>query len=319
MSSGKKPKNIAGALCAALPPIQRGVACFIVRDVSVMLHVRVLAQLHVLSSSPIADVPIMATQTVVAVYGSGSRDASFAEVLARSNANVERIDRLEIVRLPDCRIFNPLSNEGVHVTLSSLKTDGCVTVEQSIAATSHAETIDAIGRLDAGGRERNGLVLLFLYCPPNTDATWIRRHCDEVFVVDKCEPGPHASVAFSMTALSMESQHDSGIGRRMYEISYRGNNWLSTSSLFIAAKAEDRAIWLARRDGEYLDTIAGWMDVDKSTVKRRLDLLPHRVDIDVNVGVADGWRDDWFPFLGWDDGGSDAEQDVPDRRPKRIG
>jgi hypothetical protein len=323
MPPKRKLKNIVEALRAALPPVQHGVMCFVVHDVTLMLWARLLAQMHVLTAAPIADVPIGATENVSALYGSASREASLTEELVRSNANPSQLSNAQqVVRLDDCRIFHPTSNEGVHVTLSRLQAHGCVTAEQSIVGTPHDEMIEAIGRLDAGGRERNGLVLLFLYCPPSTDATWIRRHCDEVFVVDKCEPGPGASVAFSMTALSLESQHDNGIGRTMYEISYHSNNWSSKSSAFIAAKAEDRAIWFARREGEYLETIAEWMGVDKSTVKRRQDNLPLRTDIDADVDPPEEWRDEWFPFLGWeypeDDGDDDTGADEPDNRPKRI-
>ncbi|OXI88268.1 hypothetical protein CFB50_06970 [Burkholderia sp. AU33423] len=308
---------------AALQPVQSGVVCVIVRDATLMLHARVTFQSHMLSATSIADVPIMATETLTALYGSGSHDADIAELLVRHNADgSQRIDKLQIIRLDNCRIFKPLSNEGVHVTLKNLKDYGCVAAEQSIVGMPRDEMIDAINRLDAGGRNRNGIVLLFLSCSPNTEVTWLRQHCDEVFIVDKCEPGPGASIAYSITALSLESQHANGIGHSMYEISYQGSDWSSMSSVFIAAKAEDRAIWFARREGEYLETIAHWMDIDKSTVKRRQDNLPLGTDVDADVDPPEGWRDLWFPFLGWndpsDESDEDAAEDEPNYRPKRI-
>lgn len=324
MPPRKKITKIADALRVALSPVQSGVVCFIVRDVSLMLPLRLVVQLHVLSATPISDVPIMAKETVTSLYGSSSRDASLSDALARCAVNApQQIDKLYHARVDNCRIFNPLSNEGVHVTLENLQDHGCVAAEHSIVGMPRDEMIDAINRLDAGSRKRNGLVLLFLSCPPNTDATWLRQHCDEVFIIDKCEPGPGASIAYSMTALSLESQHANGIGRTMFEISYQGTNWSSTSSVFIAAKAEDRAIWFARREGEYLETIANWMDVDKSTVKRRQDNLPLSVDINAEVHMTEGWRDLWFPFLGWNDAGGDGDDDAAEDesndRPKRIG
>ena len=322
------PKNIAEAVRAALPPVESGVMCVIVRDATLMQHVRTVMQLHVCAGTPIADVPLMAADVLAALYGTGSHDASIAEVLASLNLKASPLpDQMLVKRLPNCRIFNPLSNEGVHVTLSQLHAESCVTAEQSIVGTPREEMIDAIGRLDAGSREQNGLVLLFLYCPPSTDPAWMRLHCDEVFIVDKCEPGPDASVAFSVTALSLESQHANGIGRTMYEIINEGSNWTWTASVFIAAKAEDRAIWFARREGEYLETIAGWMGgVDKSTVKRRQDLLALRIglDTDADIDPPDGWRDDWFPFLGWNDAGDGDGDDDDDGkgyvppRPRRL-
>lgn len=324
MPARKAITKIAEALCAASPPVQSGVMCFIVRDPTVMLHTRVMVELQVLSAAPIADVPIMATKAVTALYGSGSRDAGFAEVLAsRKVKSSTRPDKPHVVRLANCRIFRPLANEGAHVMLEHLKDYGCVAAEQSIVGMPRDEMIDGINRLDAGSRERNGIVLLFLSCPPTYDATWLRQYCDEVFIVDKCEPGPGMSIAYSMTALSLVSQHASGIGRKMYEISEQGISWSSTSSAFIAVKAEDRAIWFARREGQHLETIADWMGVDKSTVKRRQDSLPLSVDIEADVDPTEGWHDLWFPFLGWnvaeDEGDDDAAEDESNDRPKRIG
>lgn len=319
-----KPKNLAEILRTALPPVQSGVVCVIVRDATLMLHARMTFQSHMLSAASIADAPIMATETLTALYGSGSHDADIAELLVRHDGDAsQRTNALKIIRLDNCRIFKPLSNEGVHVTLENLKDSSCVAAEQSIVGTPRDEMIDAVNRLDAGSRKQNGIVLLFLLCSANNDATWLRQHCDEVFIVDKCEPGPGATIAYSITALSLESQHANGIGRTMYEISYQGSDWWSTSSVFIAAKAEDRAIWFARRNGEYLETIADWMGVDKSTVKRRQDNLPLSTDIDADVDPPDDWHDLWFPFLGWN-GAEDESDDDPDEaassdRPKRIG
>ena len=324
MPPKNKPKNLAEVLRTALPPVQSGVVCVIVRDATLMLHARMTFQSHILSAASIADVPIAPIETLTALYGSGSHDADIAEVLVHHNGGAsQRIDELKITRLDNCRVFKPLSNEGVHVTLQNLKDYSCVAAEQSIVGMPRDEMIDAINRLDAGSRKQNGIVLLFLLCSANNDAMWLRQHCDEVFIVDKCEPGPGASIAYSITALSLESQHANGIGRTMYEISYQGSDWSSTSSVFIAAKAEDRAIWFARREGDYLDTIADWMGVDKSTVKRRQDNLTLSTDIDADVDPPEGWRDLWFPFLGWndaeDESDDDAANDESSDRPKRIG
>ncbi|WP_186133379.1 hypothetical protein [Burkholderia gladioli] len=316
-----KLKNLAEVLRTALPPVQSGAVCVIVRDATLMLHARMTFQSHILSAASIADVSIAPIETLTALYGSGSHDADIAEVLVHHNGNAShRIDELKITRLDNCRVFKPLSNEGVHVTLQNLKDYGCIAAEQNIVGMPRDEMIDAINRLDAGSQKQNGIVLLFLLCSANNDATWLRQHCDEVFIVDKCEPGPGASIAYSITALSLESQHANGIGRTMCEISYQGSDWSSTSSVFIAAKAEDRAIWFARREGEYLETIAGWMGVDKSTVKRRQANLPLSLDIDADVDPPDGWHDQWFPFLGWNDSDDDdAVEDESSDRPRRIG
>ncbi|CAE6695831.1 hypothetical protein R69619_00474 [Paraburkholderia nemoris] len=327
----RRPASIAEALRAALPPVASGLMCFVIRDPILMPYVRAEMQFHLCAGTPIADVPVLAAEKLVALYASGSHDASIAEVLARGNLKApSRADQIQVGRLPDCRVFDPSSNEGVHVTLSHLQVHGCVTAEQRIAGTHHDQMIDAYGRLDAGSRARNGLVALFVCCPLNTDLTLIRQLCDAVFVVDKCEPGPGASVAFAVTALSLESQYANGIGRTMYEISYQGSDWSSTTSVFIAAKAEDRAIWYARREGDYLETIGDWMGgADKSTVKRRQDLAALHPHTDVDITPPVDWRDDWFPFLGWnetsdgtgegaEDGDEDEGDDVLHKTRKRV-
>lgn len=324
MSRKPKSKSISEVLRGALTPVQTGVACFVVRDISVMLHARVLVQQRVLSGAAIADIQFSQPKTIAALYGSGSRGADLTDALVRSYEDLEMAEKTQTVRLDNCRIYSPLCSEGVHVALSKLRAHGCISVEQNVPGVLRDEMTDAIGLLDHETRAKKALALVFLFCPSNTDAASLQKHCDELFIVDKCEPNPGASVAFSITALSLESQHGDAIGRTMYEIRHDEECWSSTSSVFIAAKAEDRAFWYARREGEYLETIAARAGVDKSTVKRRLDQLLVRTDIDADVDLNDDWRDEWFPFLGWlvDDDDRDEDDDSGDKitpcRPKRI-
>ncbi|MFK4442906.1 hypothetical protein ABH944_003015 [Caballeronia udeis] len=294
------------------------VMVFLVRESPQMLHVRSAIQRIAIDGGKVADLPMRRAATLNALYGEGQRDAELAEAFTHSDGSVQMNgEHLTIVRLAGCRRLTALSNEGIHVALEHLADNGYVTAEQSIDGTAREDIIDALARLDAGAKEKNGLVLLFLHCRGD-DAIWIREYCSELIVVEKCEPGPGASIAFSMTAMSLESQHSDGIGRTMCEVFQQNGRLMRRYAVFIAATAQDRAMWYLKREKESLSFIAELMDINKATVMRRLKSLPLPPDVDANLDPPEGWRDEWFDFLGLEFE-EEPDVEVPSHTVKRPG
>jgi len=315
--------NSARRVQIAFAPVGPGAIVLLVRKPAQMQDVRSVIESIALHGGKVADVPMRRVPSLKAMYGARSRDAEIAQALARFDARAHEIgERLSFVRLSDCRRFSALSNEGVHVVLDHLAEHGCVTAEQTISSGARDDTVDSLVRLDAGAKEKKGIVFLFVHCLDDADAMWMGDYCSELIVADECEPGPGASVAFSLAAMSLYSQHSKGIGRTMCEIVEQDGRRKQRHAAFIAATAQDRAMWYLKRERESLSFIAELMDINKATVMRRLKSLPLPPDIDANLDPPEGWRDEWFEFLGLEfeeEPEDESNEEVPSHASTRHG
>lgn len=295
------PANMTEFVRNAVTKVVPGVVLIAANDSSVVPYARMMAERAILECTPLADLPMPKVTVLHALYGAESRDADFAEALHRRGQPVRQLrERHSCVRLAHCRDFSGLTNEGAHLLLEHLGDGECVTAQHIVAGTAREELAGVLGTLDSAAKARNGLVVLFLCWPKSEDTAWMRHHVQEVILVDKCEPGPGALVCFSLTATSLETQHACGVGRTMCEVQADRNRWQFEQSIFVAAEALDRAIWYLHCENETVTTIASLVGKDKSNVSRRLKALPLSKDLDTEIGPYDGWREDWFPFLGLD-------------------
>ncbi|SDG97563.1 hypothetical protein SAMN04487926_101479 [Paraburkholderia steynii] len=302
------PVRIADAMREVIKPVNPGVMPVLLLDPSLALHARGAVEVSMLAGKKIADLPMPCITALKALYGNGSRDADFAQMIARTDGRPATItERLHVLTLADCRNINALSDEGIHIMLSQVGEKECVTAQQSVNSEPNPDIVDALVRLDAGAREKDAVVMLFLHCASGLDALWLQEYCHELIVVDRCEPGPGASIAFSIAAMSLHNQHADGIGKIMCEVFPQRSRWSRRYTTFIAASAQDRAMWHMRQEGDSLKDIAALMDMHKTTAMRRLnDLL---LSPGLEVKLPDGWRDQWLPFLGLDVDDEDADDD----------
>lgn len=312
-----KPVGAAvSALRESISAVKPGVMPVLLLDPTLTPHARATIEGLILASEKIADLPMPSVALLKALYGSGSRDADFANAIAQSDGrSAEVIARLRVKVLVGCRTLNAFCNEGSHLVQSNLANGGCVTTQQPIDREPSAETIEAYLSLDTGAREKNAVVVPILQCSKAKDGVWLEEYCRDLIVVDRCEPGPGASIAFSMAATSLETQHPDGIGKIMCEIFRTSSGWSRHFSPFIATAAQDRAMLCMRMEGDSYEKIAGAMGIDsRSTVMRRVKDL--KLSPDFHIELSDGWRDVWLPFLGLDtikegNGGKAADNSDP--------
>lgn len=294
------PVSMTDRMRKAITKIKPGVVLVAAHDSSVMPYVRMVTERVILEGKQLADLPMSYVNALHALYGANSRDADFAKTLHRCGPSARQIsERYSCVPLAHCRDFSSLTDEGVHLLLEHLGDGACVTAQVTVTSVAREEMAGMLSKLDSAAKERNGLIVLFLHLPKSEDAAWMRRHAQEVILADKCDPGPGALVAFSLTATSLEYLHTWGVGRTMCEV-WAEDGWDFKQTIFVAATALDRAIWYLHCENETVTTIASLVGKDKSNVSRRLKALPLSKDLDAEIGPYDGWREDWFPFLGLD-------------------
>jgi hypothetical protein len=269
-------------------------------DASISLHARAAVEECALRGGRVADLPLRRPETVRALYGTGGRDWESAEKFASIDARKPELGkRMSFIQLENCGRFNALSNEGAHIVLENIDDRACITAEAAIDGTSRDQILASLQRIERGANDKQALVVLCLRCG-NEGVSWLSDHCRELIVVNKCEPGPRASSAFSMTAMSLESRHAEGLGRTMCEVKYRDNRLTRDFSPLIAPTAVDRCMWYLAREGEAFADIAEWLGIDKGTVSRHLR-APMMLPTDICGAYFDppeGWREEWFPFLG---------------------
>ncbi|WP_152530585.1 hypothetical protein [Paraburkholderia dilworthii] len=310
-ASASRTPSIADAMRDAITAVNPGVVPVLLLDPSLALHARAAIEVLMLAGKNIADLPMPRVAAVTALYGGGSRDADFAQTLARMDGRPRTTsERLHIVTLADCRNINALSDEGVHILLSNVGEGQCVTAQQLVSNKPDTDIVDALLRLNEGARDKNAVIMLFLHCATGFEALWLQDYCRELIVVERCEAGPGASIAFSIAAMSLENQHADGIGKKMCEVIQQHSRWSRRYSTFVAVSAQDRAMRYMRQEGDRLEDIADLMDMHKSTVMRRLNDLS--LSPDLKFELPGGWRDEWLSLLGIDVDDEDADDDGED-------
>ena len=302
----------------AIKPV-KGAVLIAVCGNRVVVNARSAIQDLLLCNRTLASLPFPQIAGVTALYGAGSRDGFIAEAYAHAYARGHKTDKnVDVEQLADCNRIDALFDAGVHVTLDHLVENGCVTVEATLDGSAPENIVDALSRLDSGAKQKNALVLVFAHCG-TADITWLSKYGGEVIRIDECERGPGVSTAFSVTAMSLESLHDCGIGRTMCEITAANDCLTCRTSVFIAASVHDRAMWYLWREGWSFGAIAEVSGYDKSTVMRRLKSLRLPRDVDADLDPPEGWHKEWFPFVGFETDGDDEAAPAPTRRgPIRI-
>lgn len=289
--------NMAGVLRHAIKPAAPGVVLVHVPDPTVLLYARVAIERDIIQRHPVADVPMPAVTTLTALYSDQSRrDADFSKHFHSSG---QFSKALEVVSLTSCKTLNCLSSEGATLLLNHVDDKTCATAQQTIPNSSPDEVARVLAALKASAKERDSLIVLFLHGADHGGMTWMQQHVNELLIVRKCDPSPGASTAFSLEAESLGGLRAIGIGHTMYELSFTPS-WKQEQQVFIAADMRDRLMWLLRREGESVSDIAGYLEVDKSTVSKRLKSLPLPPDTTVPVNMPKGWREKWFEQLGLD-------------------
>ncbi|MCT7313291.1 winged helix-turn-helix domain-containing protein [Ralstonia sp. CHL-2022] len=292
--------DVADVLRRAIKPAAPGVVLVYVPDSTALPYARVAIERDIVQHHPVADVPMPAVTTLTALYSEQSRrDADFSKHLHRSGCPDQPGKGQEVVSLTSCVTLNCLSSEGAALLLDHVRDKTCVTAQQTIPDGAGEEVARVLATLAAGAKDHNGLIVLFLHGPSCNSIAWMQHHVEELLVVRECDPCPDASIAFSLQARSLGSQHAFGIGHTMYEVTI-GDRWRQEQQVFIAADVRDRVMWLLRREGESLVDIACRLDVDKSTVSKRLKSLPLPPNTKVQVTMPKDWRKKWFEPLGID-------------------
>lgn len=305
----KAHRTMVDALRDAISTVEYGVVLVQVKDIGLMPYVRSTVERAVIHQDSIADLPFPKIRSLKALHAWDSRrDADLAKRLRGDEVGLQ----LSSLLLEDCPTLNCLSSEGATLLLEHLESNGCVTVQQTYRSILREHIVSSLGALENRAKAQHGLILLFVQCSPTDDVAWMTDHVTEFISAEECEPGPGAEIAFCLASQSLYNQHGCGIGRSMYEIAI-GNGFKHKRSVFIAANARDRFMWLMRRDGASLSEIAELLGIDKSTVSKRLkSLLPNTLNLQVDLRV--GWRKEWFSVAGVDIESEEEIDDMPRSR-----
>ncbi|WP_157773768.1 hypothetical protein [Variovorax atrisoli] len=192
------------------------------------------------------------------------------------------------------RAFDWASNEGLlYCKTIGIMSHKALAIMQRIPHPIPLHMFEGISQLNMEAKRQGYYVLMFAHFDDEDDAVRFRDVTSELFDVAVCEPDPLSHAAFSIRSSTAESGLLVGPQDIMVQVGVEDGRHNFLTEAFIAAQISDRVMLKMRRDGDSLAQIGVVMELNKSSVKRRLDkmhpLPPAKGD--------DGWRKTYASLL----------------------
>ena len=141
-----------------------------------------------------------------------------------------------------------------------------------------------------------------LLCPGNKAvSSLVTAAANEVLTVSSCEPNPGYDLAFVISCPELNSPIDPTRGKVMCCLKFAAKPFKTVMRRFISAELAVRLMAILRAKQWSFERIGRKFGVDKSTVSRKLRLVP---DIDVSK-LSESKLDELFEACGVKDNGDD--------------
>ena len=228
---------------------------------------------------------------VTLLHSTDSRDAESVKVYASKDIQTGNLTS-EVI--DNCRTLNPLAPEGVHLIVYRLKPGTTLFARVAYKDLKRDDAIAALADLNVEAERLGALVVIYVQHTKKQDVTWLQEHSSVSVEVGKCEPGPGAQIALTLTNVSLASWHEQGIGRVMVEASLDSDvGWTYRMEPLIAERADIRLAWYMVYDGMSLRDIAKVFGIYASTISRGFRSLPVKPKNSVGLAPPADWRTRW--------------------------
>lgn len=315
-TSANKPtasKTEVPASSSAPAPLDLGVTLvLVIGGQDLVIHARTALEYDAAHGKSRCGITMPEDCQVIALHAGGARAAEQARNYAAMSGKHYDVTNPEIQAIGTHQSFNWCSVEGV-AALQPYMTeheDALITITQRLKTPMPPEFAQVVTKMDAIARAAAARVLLFVSIAHRRDVDALNSVSCECIEIDACEPGPGATIAFSIMFSGLDLLYPLGLGPKMCEIHLDDGRYKREFTTFIATTLEDRLIWMARAKGKSLEQIAELLRLGhRSTVLRRLQTL-RQPDADE---VPSGWIKQAIEMLGLEpDVMKDARREQPD-------
>jgi hypothetical protein len=208
---------------------------------------------------------------LLSLYAGASHKLDQAKALALAVSNKAGVPEHKFLSMGTRDGYAWCSDEGLSVLEPLIaKARGWVTLAQPMAKITEPMLLEGLFRLRAVAKRAQAFVMLFVVSNSKESALRLEDFCDELLVVERCEPDPGNHTAFSVNAVGLSDLHELGVGKSMYSVKLIEGRYSVSSATFIATTAVDRVIWKLRCQDKSLAEIGKLVGLDKSNVHRRL-------------------------------------------------
>ena len=191
----------------------------------------------------------------------------------------EKIKTRKHVQISDRPGFDYTCDEGFQ-HLSEVLPDHdrriCISLHQDVNGVLPPHFIEGLRRIQTFAEEDKKYVMLILTFKDAKQAALIERHVANFIEVLPCEPDPGFVLAFSIRCTNLSNVHALGVGYAMAQIriSKKDPAYFISMERFLSPNVVDRVIAYLRTESVSLAQIGKVVNLNKSTVQRRLTALP---------------------------------------------
>lgn len=115
---------------------------------------------------------------------------------------------------------------------------------------------------------------MIVVCDPNLNKLSLQPLCDELIVIEECEPDVGYELAFSIDFVGFKEMGIVGVGKSICHIKSTHGQLIRKPRTFISGDHKTRAMWTLRANGKTFDEIGELVNLNASNVLRALKGLP---------------------------------------------
>lgn len=202
--------------------------------------------------------------------------------------------------------FDWLTQEGRIALLELInKSDGCLMVEQPFIEKYTSTIAESVIIANSAAERANVRLVIFISCPDGADTSLLNNCCQELFLVERCDPNPGCQFAFSVDCVGLRDLNLLGIGKAMCNVNLSEGSFTYHYEMFISSSLKSRIMWLMRGQGSSLEEIGTALSRDKSSIQRKLKKLPPPK----HVRMPEGWQNQYLASIECCDKDFDTSRD----------
>lgn len=265
--------------------IEAGLTIIAMSAQNLAIHVKNIFEKAVLKQKTISHVGMPVVEEMLSLHTGSARqmaqERAFIILNEQEGGNVKH----EYEELPSRGNFDYLTDAGQLVLISKIDElgAGVLTLTYVISGSFTPLVLSALMNIGNAAKQAGTFVLMFVVCDPTFNKLSLQPLCDELIVVDVCEPDVDYDLAFSIEFVGLKEMGIVGVGKSMCQIKSSKGKLIHWSRTFIASDLETRAMWVMRQQEMTLDAIGKHFGgLHKSNVSKRLKGLPNPPSYKVN-------------------------------------
>lgn len=286
----QKSRPVPNPMLDFISPSSSGLIIIAITAAELKLHVRSAVTRLAANGSNKLGFQFAKPEAMSALYSGNTRRQEQAKAFDQCGVPLKNPIHHEYITFDSHSGFNLWGPEGSHAMLRIIEEKkGYLTAEQAIDGTVTTQMSGGLLKIQGAAKKARAVVMLFISCPKDFDASPLSECCDELIVASPCESRPEHEIAFSLDCVNLRDMNAFGIGKIMCEVRLEDGVFHRNYSPFISNSLESRLMWILRGQVKSLEEIGKTLKRDKTTVMRRLEKLPKPVRMVMPEGLLESY------------------------------